>query len=172
MGRLALRWLCDYCILWYSLFWFSLWSLFFGPLVNLCYSVCSRLALGWLFIQSETALLGLFANNFRAVVGWLRADSLVSILNQLFNFRVPLQVFWNVGCQMVSLNFQTSGRSQLKRDSLPTSLKRNAYMTQWELIVWSSFIGVSYEKPSSPYGVVLYVWWGSRGNWVNASITR
>ena len=34
----------------------------------------------------------------------------------------------------------------------------------WELVVWSSFIWVSYEKPSSSYCVMSYIWWGCRRN--------
>ena len=35
---------------------------------------------------------------------------------------------------------------------------------KWELVVQSSFIWVSHEKPSSPYCVMLYFWWGCRRN--------
>ena len=32
------------------------------------------------------------------------------------------------------------------------------------MVVWSSFIWVSYEKPSSSYCVMLYFWWGYSRN--------
>ena len=40
-------------------------------------------------------------------------------------------------------------------------------MYKWgseNLAVWSSFIWVSDEKPSSSYSVMWYFWWGCRGN--------
>ena len=41
-------------------------------------------------------------------------------------------------------------------------------MRYWELI-YSSFIRISYEKPSSPYCVMLYFWWGCRRNYMPVS---
>ena len=37
-------------------------------------------------------------------------------------------------------------------------------MRLWKLVVWSSFIWVSYGNPSSVYCVMLYFWLGCRGN--------
>ena len=54
---------------------------------------------------------------------------------------------------------------KFKKYILTTFLERNVEVRQWELVVQSSFIWVSYEKPSSWYFVVKYFWWGCRENW-------
>ena len=51
-----------------------------------------------------------------------------------------------------------------KKYILPTYSRENAYVLWWELVVWSSFIWVSYEKSSSSYCSMQYFWWGCRGN--------
>ena len=40
------------------------------------------------------------------------------------------------------------------------------------MVVWSSFIWVSYEKPSSSYYVMCYFWWGCRGNSILITLGR
>lgn len=48
------------------------------------------------------------------------------------------QVFWNVGCQMVSLNFQTSGKNPCLAETLSRYKVRNRLITLIAFDTWFS----------------------------------
>ena len=47
---------------------------------------------------------------------------------------------------------------------VPKKRNENRFLGSEELLVQSSLFCLSYKKPSSLYCVMLYFWWGCRGN--------
>ena len=86
-------------------------------------------------------------NNWLAIIGgiiWPPADASL-------DFVTWLKLAWVGSAVWPGLNPFTP---KFKKYILPTFLKRNVWAREWELVVQSSFIWVSYEKTSSPYCVM------------------